>query len=58
VIDLLEPWVPVTNEDAVTAWTRRTETDPRWPSTTLYASLDDWAARCTQPDHDDYDPET
>jgi hypothetical protein len=31
--------------------TRRTDADSIWPETVLYRSLDDWSARCMEPDH-------
>jgi hypothetical protein len=32
-------------------WTGKRETNPEWPHTTFYSSLDDWIARCMKPDH-------
>lgn len=30
------------------------EVTPAWPSTELYATLDDWVENCMKPDHLDY----
>jgi len=30
---------------------QRPETDPRWPETTFFRSLDDWVERGMKPDH-------
>lgn len=35
-------------------WRRQRETDPRWPSTELYATLEDWREQTMLPDHEDY----
>lgn len=37
-------------------WAGETERDPRWPSTTLYQSWQDWIERCLVPDHQEYGP--
>jgi hypothetical protein len=35
-------------------WAGKAEGDPRWPSTTLYRSWQDWIERCLVPDHQEY----
>lgn len=35
-------------------WTGRRESDPHWPSTTLYKDWQDWIQRCLLPDHEDH----
>ena len=35
---------------AVVHLTYRKETDPKWPHTVVYDSLDDWIAKCMMPD--------
>lgn len=32
-------------------WRQSAETDPRWPATALFASLEDWAERSMRPLH-------
>lgn len=32
-------------------WSKRTEPDPRWPATGIFASLDDWARHSMLPLH-------
>jgi hypothetical protein len=32
-------------------WTGKRETNPKWPHTTFYSSLDDWMERCMKADH-------
>jgi hypothetical protein len=34
-------------------WANRPENDPRWPATTLFESIEDWAERRMRVDHDD-----
>jgi hypothetical protein len=35
-------------------YTNRPEADPRWPETTMFASIEDWMERGMQQDHDDF----
>ena len=35
-------------------WSGRREADPRWPDTTLFGSLEDWAERGMMADHRDF----
>ena len=37
-------------------WAGKAERDPRWPSTTIYPSWQDWIERCLVPDHKEYGP--
>ena len=34
----------------------RPESDPRWPETTMFASIEDWVERGMKQDHDDFTP--
>lgn len=34
-------------------WAARPETDPHFPWTTFYASMEDWVGLCMKPDHDE-----
>lgn len=36
---------------AVVHLTWKPETNPSWPRTTFYSSLEDWVERCMRPDH-------
>ena len=33
---------------------RKEESDPLWPWTEIFESLDDWRERCMNPDHEDF----
>lgn len=33
-------------------YSKRPETDPSWPETTLFESLEDWIERGMKPDHE------
>lgn len=35
-------------------YANRPEPDPRWPETTIFASVEDWVERGMKPDHDDF----
>ncbi len=35
-------------------WSRRCESNPLWPSTELFSSLNEWRERRMTPDHEDY----
>ncbi len=35
-------------------YANRPETDPRWPETTMFASIEDWVERGMKLDHDDF----
>ena len=35
-------------------YANRPESDPRWPQTTMFASIEDWMERGMQQDHDDF----
>jgi hypothetical protein len=35
-------------------YANRPEADPRWPETTLFASIEDWVKRGMKRDHDDF----
>ena len=35
-------------------WSRRRESDARWPSTEVFSSIQDWRERRMQPDYEDY----
>lgn len=35
-------------------WSGRSEREPRWPETTLFASMDDWIERGMMIDHSDF----
>jgi hypothetical protein len=35
-------------------YSNRPEPDPRWPETTLFASVEDWVARGMKADHDEF----
>lgn len=32
-------------------WSRHRETDPRWPATAIYASIDEWVEKSMLPTH-------
>ena len=32
-------------------WAGKRETNPEWPHTTFYSSLDEWVERCMKPDY-------
>lgn len=35
-------------------YANRPESDPRWPETTIFASMEDWIERGMKQDHDDF----
>jgi hypothetical protein len=35
-------------------YSRREESDPRWPSTEIFSSLEEWHAKRMLPDHEDF----
>jgi hypothetical protein len=35
-------------------WRGDIETDPRWPSTQIYGTIDEWRETSMRLDHDDY----
>jgi hypothetical protein len=35
-------------------WSRRTESDPRWPRTKIYGTIDEWRETSMRPLHDDF----
>ena len=36
-------------------WSGETESDPRWPHTIFFDSIDAWVEECMLPDHEEYD---
>lgn len=36
-------------------WIMKTETDPKFPSTDIYSSLEEWRRRCMDPDSEDWE---
>jgi len=35
-------------------YSRKEESDPQWPSTQIFSSLEDWCTKCMIPDHEDF----
>lgn len=33
-------------------WRMKSESDPKWPHTTLFTDWDDWVGRCMKPDNE------
>lgn len=35
-------------------WSGKKEIDPKWPSTELFATIEDWEKQCMIPDHEEF----